>query len=258
MILTVDAGNTTTVFAVGRPNADDLSPVLRFATRADDTAEDWAARLLPAMERGGIFADSIRGVAIASVVPAVTTALIELCVRIFKVEPLVVSAESNLGITIDVDAPLEVGADRIANSVAAFELFGGPTIVVDLGTATKIESISASGSFRGGVIAPGIGVSLGVLVNRAARLYAVPLTPPPAAIGKNTTAAVQSGVVLGHVAMIEGMLRRVAEETESPNHVVLTGGYAGTIGESLQGVTDVRPDLTLVGVRRIYSRHRHT
>ncbi len=254
MFLAIDVGNTQTVFGAGRLDADEFASILRFATRTDDTADDWAVRVLPAMERAGIAIDAVRGVAIASVVPAVTVALLQFCRRSLNTDPLLVSAALDLGITVEVDAPLEVGADRLANAVAAFQLYGGPAIVIDLGTATKIESISASGAFRGGVIAPGLGVSLAALANRAARLYSVELTPPAAAIGKNTTAAVQSGVVLGHVAMIEGMLRRLAAETEPPRHIVLTGGYAQTLAPALPAVTAVRPDLTLIGIRRIHAQ----
>jgi type III pantothenate kinase len=257
MILTVDVGNTNTVFGVGRPTSDDFSPVIRLATHAVDTADDWAARLFPALERAGIFPDAIRGLAVASVVPDATKAIVELGARAFKVEPFVVSASLDLGISISVDDPSEVGTDRLANAVAAFELFGGPSIVVDLGTATKVESISESGVFRGGVIAPGIGVALSALASRAARLYAVELTPPASVIGKSTITAVQAGVVTGHAVMIEGLVGRMIEETEAPAHVIVTGGYASILGDSLPIATDIRPDLTLIGIRRIYARHHH-
>lgn len=167
-----------------------------------------------------------------------------------------VSVELDLGISVRTDAPGEVGADRLVNAAEAFRRFGGPVIVVDMGTATKIEAIDASGDFLGGVIAPGLGVSMESLTSRAARLFAVPLNLPETVIGKNTVHAVQSGVVAGHLAMIEGMVVRVKTELGGADHVVLTGGFSHALRDGSPIFTDFLPDLTIEGLQMLHRRNR--
>jgi type III pantothenate kinase len=168
-----------------------------------------------------------------------------------------VSSDLSLGIQVRTDAPHETGTDRIANCAAAYARFGGPVIVVDVGTATKIEAVTAGGEFLGGVIAPGPAVTLEALASRAARLYAVELRLPETAIGRNTVAAVQSGVVAGHLALIEGMVSRVRDELGGAQHVVLTGGFAEIFAPAKSCITDYVPDLTLRGLRLIWHWNRN-
>jgi type III pantothenate kinase len=256
MLLLVDAGNTNTVFGVADLDSNKISAILRFSSSRERTADEWLALLRPHLPQPEHEPDLPLGMIVSSVVPAMTRHLVDLGRRHFQLEPLVVNATFDLGIRIEVDAPNEVGTDRLVNSAYAFARYGGPTVVIDLGTGTKIEVITEDGAFIGGVIAPGLGLSLDALANRAARLYAVELAPPPAAIGRNTVAAVQSGVVIGHVAMIEGMLNRIVAECCQPRRVVLTGGYSSAVAGVLDGVTDHVPDMTLLGLRMLYDRNR--
>ena len=168
---------------------------------------------------------------------------------------MVVGPALELGITVGTEAPNETGTDRIANCAAAFARFGGPTIVVDLGTATKIEAITEGGDYLGGVIAPGLGLTLDALATRAARLFAVELKRPAETIGRSTVAAVQSGVVEGHLAMIEGLVERTRSELGEARHVVLTGGYSHVFAEARSVFTEFVPTLTLEGLRLIYRRN---
>jgi type III pantothenate kinase len=192
---------------------------------------------------------------ISSVVPAIGSAVKDFGRRCFGIDPIFVGAHLDLGIRVDVDSPAEVGSDRLVNCAYAFDRFGGPLIVVDLGTATKIEAVTADGVFLGGVIAPGLGLSLDALATRAARLYAVELRLPERAIGRNTVAAVQSGVVAGHLSMIEGMVARVAKELGAPKHVVLTGGFSDALATTSETFTNYVPDLTLRGLQFLYRRN---
>lgn len=253
MLLLVDVGNTHTVFGLSHVQSDDILLVRRFSSDRGRTADEWHALLQPISLRNATHSASISGMIVASVVPAITRHIVELGRRYVEVEPIVVDATLRFGIQLDVDAPSEVGADRLVNCAYAYAVFGGPTVVIDLGTATKIEVVSEDGRFLGGIIAPGIGLSLETLASRAARLYAVELETPTSAIGRNTIAAVQSGVVLGHIAMIEGMLGRISRELGEPRTVLLTGGFGAVVASSVLGLTKHIPDLTLRGLRLLYT-----
>lgn len=257
MLMVIDAGNTNTVVGLCDTGAGstDISVSWRLASTRERTAAEWFAIISPLLASTPAAGSGVSGMIVSSVVPAITTAIVELGRRFLNLDALLVSSAMDLGISVKTDNPAEVGTDRLVNGAYAFARFGGPTIVVDLGTATKIEAISDSGEFLGGIIAPGLGLSLETLASRAARLYAVELRHPPAAIGRNTIAAVQAGVVTGHIAMIEGMVDRVKKELGGANHVVLTGGFSGTISEDIRGVTDYVPDLTLSGLRYLYVRN---
>jgi type III pantothenate kinase len=251
-LLMIDVGNTNAVFGVSASELDDaVDPVWRFSSSRERMPDEWFALLHPLI--GDL---EISAAIISSVVPAITRNLVELCRRHLGLEPTVVGAQLDLGISIQTDAPSEVGTDRLVNSAYAFARWGGPCIVVDLGTATKIEAIASEGAYLGGVIAPGLGLTLEALATRAARLYAVELKTPPTAIGRNTVHAVQSGVVGGHLAMIEGMVARVQSELDAPARaIVLTGGFAATVADSIPIATDYVPDLTLRGLRYLYFRN---
>ncbi|CAN5623716.1 type III pantothenate kinase [soil metagenome] len=257
MILAIDVGNTNTVLGLF---ADDSSTPIdswRLSSNRERTADEWLGLLHPILS--GLLADRrIRGAIIGSVVPAVTGPMVSLCRNWLEVEPLLVSPKLNLGITLGQDHPNEVGADRIANAVAAHSITKGAAIVVDLGTATKIEAITASGEFVGGVIAPGLGLSRDALAQRAARLFAVDLSAPARAIGRNTLEAVQSGVVLGHTRMVEGMVEAARAEIADNAAVLITGGHASAILPSLRLPMQLEPDLTLLGLKLIYDRNANS
>ncbi|HKG25480.1 MAG TPA: type III pantothenate kinase [Thermomicrobiales bacterium] len=255
MLLGIDGGNTNAVFGLFAGDASETTAIWRLTSRRDRTADEWYALLAPLFVAGGLRPDSVDAVVLSSVVPAIGDALIRTARERFGVEPLVVGPALDLGITVRTDVPNETGTDRITNCAAAFARFGGPTIIVDLGTATKIEAITGSGDYLGGVIAPGLGLTLDALATRAARLYAVELRRPAAAIGSNTIAAVQAGVVEGHQAMIEGLVARVRGQLGGAEHVVLTGGYSHVFAETPSVFTDVVPTLTLEGLHLIYRRN---
>lgn len=255
MLLAIDVGNTNAVFGLFGADASEATVVWRLTSRRDRTDDEWFALLRPLLTERDIGAAGIDAVVVSSVVPAIGEALVQLSRRRFGVEPLVVSPLLDLGIVVRTEVPQETGTDRIANCAAAYARFGGPTIVVDLGTATKIEAITGDGEFIGGVIAPGLGLTLDALATRAARLYAVELKRPAAAIGRNTVAAVQAGVVEGHLAMIEGMVERVRQSLGDVRHVVLTGGYSQVFAETRSVFTDFVPTLTLDGLRLIFRRN---
>ena len=193
---------------------------------------------------------------IGSVVPQVTEAFEQICLRLFKTPPLVVSSGIRTGVRVATDNPREVGADRIVNAAAAHHLYGGPAIVVDFGTATTFDVVADDGSYLGGAIAPGLGISVDALISPTARLRRVGLIRPKSAIGKDTVAAIQSGVVYGHVALVEGMVERIRREIGKPAIAIATGGLAPLVAEATKTIDRIDPDLTLVGLRLIYQLNR--
>jgi type III pantothenate kinase len=255
MLLVVDVGNTNAVFGVYRSSSADLAKIWRLTSRRDRTADEWFALLQPLLVSRDGDRPRPEAMVVSSVVPAITTALERFAHDHLNVDPLIVRHDLDLGIRVCTAVPAETGTDRIVNAAAAFARFGGPTIVVDLGTATKIEAITGDGDYLGGVIAPGVGLALDTLAGRAARLYAVELKRPVSTVGRNTVGAVQSGVVEGHLAMIEGMVQRVRAELAGARHVVLTGGHSPLFADTTSVFTDVVPHLTLEGLRRIYLRN---
>jgi type III pantothenate kinase len=256
VLLAVDIGNSTSVFGLVDLTSGDVRLRWEIATDSRRTADEWHELLAPLLTKANLTVGSVSGAIMASVVPRMNAALSEAIRLWWGREPLFVTAHLNVGIELRVENPLRVGADRIVDAVAAYSRLGGPVIVVDAGTATKIDAVATGGAFLGGAIAPGIGIGRDALANRAAQLSAVPLTAPPQAIGRNTTEAVQSGVVLGHVAMIEGMVNRVREELGAHAPVVLTGGI-GHVLHPLSPVFDAfEPNLALEGLRLVWLRWR--
>jgi type III pantothenate kinase len=255
-VLAVDVGNSTTALAVVEPDSLTIRRSWRLASRSDRTADEWRSILSSLLRESDVQRESIVGYVIASVVPRITHSLMRMFQEWCQESPLIVSASSDLGIVVRVDRPEDVGADRLANAVAAAHVSSGPAVVVDAGTATKIDAISVAGDFLGGAIAPGIGIGLDILATRAARLYAVEIAAPAHVIGRNTTEAVQSGVVVGHIAMIEGLIARF-QQVLGPNiNVVATGGYGTILAASTSVIATVEPDLTLLGAVLIWRRQR--
>jgi type III pantothenate kinase len=226
--------------------------VWRMSTQRGEFGGEWATALDAHARRDGLDLGTVERVVLCSVVPVATNALLDYGRNWLRRPVLAVSSALNLGITLGMEQPEMVGVDRIANAVAAHQHVNGPVIVVDLGTATKVEAITANGVFRGGAIAPGVQVMTEALASRAARLFTVPLKLPERAIGRNTVEAMQSGIVLGHIKMIEGLVAEVAEELNAGGpEVLVTGGHAEVDGSPFRLIGRHDPMLTLNGIRRI-------
>src|SRR5579862_1705126 len=264
MLLTIDAGNTQTV--VGLFRGHDLVDHWRIATDADRTSDELALMIqqflgfhgfsfaLPKVSdpRGPEPAESqsITGVAICSGVPRVTAELRQMTERYFGFPALVLEPGVRTGMPILYDNPKEVGADRIANAVGAYDLYGGPTIIVDFGTATTIEAVSAAGEYLGGAIFPGVEIAMDALFGRAAGLRRVELQPPKHVIGKSTAESIQSGTIYGFSAQVDGLVAELGECT-----VISTGGLADLITPYARTVQHYEPWLTLYGLRIIFDRN---
>jgi type III pantothenate kinase len=286
VLLAIDVGNTQTVLGVFRgarpPRAEpdeaprpprvpgelpDLLHHWRVVTVPERTADEHALLVTELLRLVGLDVDGRRGagvarggreidgIAVSSSVPSVTAALREMAAQWFAAVPFVVVEPGvRTGIPILYDNPKEVGADRVANAVGAFDLYGGPAIVVDLGTATTFDAISATGEYLGGAISPGIEISMDALFAEAAALRRVELVPPRHAIGKSTVESIQSGAVFGYTALVDGLCRRIAAEL-GPARVIATGGLAGLIVPLSEVIEHHEPWLTLHGLRLVFERN---
>jgi type III pantothenate kinase len=250
-ILAVDIGNTN--IHIGLWQAGKWRYSWRARTVAGKTADEYAVLLRSFLSSEKLKTHHIEGVAIGSVVPALTGTWAALAQETLKLEPLVINHETKVGIRIEIDQPEQAGADRIINAAAAYKLYGGAAIVVDFGTATNFDVVSSDGAYRGGAIAPGLNIAHDALVARAARLHKVDLRPPGCIIGTNTIAAMQSGIFVGHVAMVEGLVARIKREMHEPDvKVIGTGGLAPLFQENTDCIDVIAPELTLDGLRIIY------
>lgn len=254
MILAVDIGNTQTVIGLLGDDAD-IQGRWRISTDANLTADEIRAKIGALLDLDGYRWDDVRGVVIASVVPSLTAAYGELAERACGCTPLVVGPGVKTGLPIAYENPHEVGADRIVNAVAAIDAHGAPVIVVDFGTATTLDVVDSSGAYLGGAIAAGIETSAEALFRRAARLSAVDLEAPARAIGRNTRESVQSGLLLGEAAMVDGLVRRTWAELGYECPVVATGGLAVRMAPLCETVTAVDADLTLQGLALVWRRN---
>lgn len=254
MLLAIDSGNTNAVFAVY--SGDKLRASWRISTNPRRTADEYAIWLTQLLSLAGLTTADIDAAIIGNVVPDAMFNLTQLCQRYLNCEPLVVGRpECRIGIGIDVDMPAkDVGADRVANSVAAGNRYKPPLIVVDFGTATNFDIVNKNGDYCGGVIAPGPNLSLQALEMAAAQLPHVAMVRPPAVVGRSTVPAMQSGVFWGYVGLIEGLVRRIREERSETMGVVGTGGLAALFAGATDAIETVDRDLTLWGLRLIY-RH---
>ena len=250
MLLAIDIGNTDTTLGVFE--GEELRATWHIATGIHRMADEYAALVLNLLHHQGLDVADIKEVALCSVVPPLTATFDELCQRYFHISPLVVGAGVKTGVRIRMDNPREVGADRIANAAAAHHLYGGPIIITDLGTATTFDTVSKEGDYLGGAIAPGIVSAAEALFTWAAMLPRVELTRPKRAIGTNTIAAMQSGIVFGYVGLIEGIVARIQQELGERAKVVATGGYAELMAKETAVIDVVNPNLTLIGLRLIY------
>jgi type III pantothenate kinase len=254
MLLAIDIGNTDTTFGVF--DGEELRATWHIATDIHRMADEYAALLLNLMRQQGLDIPDIKAIALCSVVPPLISTFDELFQRYFHITPLVVGAGVKTGVRIRMDNPREVGADRIVNAAAAHHLYGGPVIVTDLGTATTFDTVSKEGDYLGGAIAPGIMTAAEALFTRTSMLSRVELACPKRAIGTNTIAAMQSGIIFGYVGLIEGIVARIQKELEEKAKVVATGGYASHIAKETAIFDEVNPALTLIGLRLIYQMNK--
>jgi type III pantothenate kinase len=253
MLLAVEVGNTNTTFGLF---ADDgaLVTSYRLSTERERMPDEWFAMLAALLASDRHSLDEVDGVIISSVVPSVTTWLAEMSHSRLDLDPVVVSGELEIGLGLDVDEPRQLGADRIVDCVATFARYGGPAIIVDLGTATTFDVISSDGTYLGGAIAAGVGTSLKALATNAAQLFNVELQMPERVIGRNTADQLRAGLVAGHLAMVEGMIQRTRAELGAAATVVITGGLAPLFAGRSLLFDHYDPDLTLDGLRIIYER----
>lgn len=250
MLLVVDVGNTHTVYGLFK--GEEIDGHWRIATDPKRTTDETGILLREMFTFSGIDPSQIDGAIISCVVPPMLHSITRMCERYFKLTPLVVEPGIKTGLPILYQNPREVGADRIVNSVAAYALVKGACIVVDLGTATTFDYITPKGEYLGGIISPGIQISLEALFQRASKLPRVEIAKPPQVVGRNTVAAMQSGIYYGYIGLIDGVVRQIAEEVGTDPAVLATGGLASLIASGSATIEKVEPFLTLHGLKRLW------
>jgi type III pantothenate kinase len=254
MLLAIDAGNTNIVFAVCEGGA--IRAEFRAATKVPRTADEYAVWLFELLALKSIGAEDIAEAIIATVVPAALHDLRELCRRYFKCEPLIIGeADVDLGLGINTDRPSAVGADRLVNAVAAHAKYKGALIVIDFGTATTFDIVAENGDYEGGVIAPGVNLSVEALHQAAAMLPRVAIQRTQSVIGKDTIPAMQSGIYWGYVGLVEGLVARIKAEYERPMTAIATGGLASLFQSQVTAIDHTDPDLTIRGLALVHARN---
>lgn len=258
-LLVVDIGNTNVslgLFDYKTPAKGTLAQHWRTSTRREETSDEVALVLSALFAHAGRREEEVTDVIVSSVVPPLLPIWERVCTKLFDRPPLIVGPGVRTGMPVLYENPREVGADRIVNAVAAFELFGGPVIAVDFGTATTFDCVSREGEYLGGAIFPGIGISMEALFSRASMLHRVELARPKSVIGRTTTAALQSGLLYGYAGVVDSMVERIRGELGADARVVATGGLASRISPESRTIERVEPFLTLEGLRLIFEKNR--
>ena len=253
MLLAIEQGNTNTVFAVH--DGQDWVAQWRTATESSRTADEYAVWLSQFLQMQGLAIKVLDACIISTVVPQSLFHLRNLARRYLKTEPLVIGENADLGIALRIDNPAEAGADRLVNAVGAFAQYGGPLIVVDSGTATNFDIVGEDGAFEGGIIAPGVNLSMEALHKAAARLPRVAIQKPRKVIGTDTVGNMQSGIYWGYVSLIEGLIARIKAEYGRPMRVVGTGGVASLFQGATDSIDDFDPDITVRGLLEVWRRN---
>ena len=254
LLLVVDAGNTNVVFALF--DGPTLLNQWRTSTDIKRTADEYGVWLTQLIALDGIKPNDINAAILATVVPHTVFPLTHLCERYFKCAPLIIDNGNSVGINVEVTNPREVGADRLVNAVAAHAKFSGRLIVIDFGTATTFDIIRDDGAYVGGVIAPGVNLSIEALDRAAARLPRITVAKPPSVIGSDTVTAMQSGVYWGYISLIEGLVTRIKEEVGQSMRTISTGGLAPLFKNGTDLIDELESDLTLHGLRLVYDRRK--
>jgi len=254
MLLVIDLGNTN--LTLGVYESGKLGPRWRLATDHERMPDEYGLQMIGLLQHAGFTPAHLKGVCLSSVVPQLTDRMTWACQQYLNQTALVVSSDLKTGLTIRYDDPKAVGSDRLADAVAVRQIYTEPVCVVDFGTATTFNAISRSGEYLGGAITAGIGIASAALAQRAARLSSVPLAAPPGVIGRNTVHAMQSGMLFGYIAMMEGMAARFRAELGDDMRVVVTGGFSELIAKHTDIIDLVAPWLTLEGLRLIWEMNQ--
>jgi type III pantothenate kinase len=255
MLLTIDIGNTNITLGLYRER--EMLRAWRLATDHERMPDEYGLQMLGLIEQAGFSSKEVAHAALASVVPPLTSRFLQACDTYLDLEPFVVDAGVKTGLKIRYEDPKHaLGADRVVDAVAVLELYGGPACVVDFGTATTFDAISADGEYLGGAISPGIGIAADALFQRTAKLPRVDLNRPPGVIGSNTVHAIQSGLLFGYVALVEGMVARFRTELGSGMNVIGTGGLAEVIAKETDVLEILAPWLTLDGLRIVWEMNQ--
>lgn len=250
MLLTIDIGNTN--ITLGLYEGTKLGARWRLATDHERMPDEYGIQILGLLQHGGCSVAQLDGISMASVVPVLTSRLQQACKWYFNRRLLIVDESINTGVKLLVDDPKTVGADRIVDAVAVHTMYGGPACVVDFGTATTFDAITAAGEYLGGAIAPGIGIAAEALSSRTAKLPRVDLQMPPSVIGRNTVHGMQAGLMIGYISMVEGMVKRFRTELGPKMKVIATGGLAEIVAENTEVIDILAPWLTLDGLRILW------
>jgi type III pantothenate kinase len=251
MLLAIDIGNTNVV--IGVFDGEKLCADWRIGTNSQITSDEYAMIFKDLFGFAGLEFARISGVIISSVVPPILPVMTEMSKKYFQIQPMIVTHGMKTGITIRYENPKELGADRIVNAAAAYRMYGGPLVIVDFGTATTFCAITKAGEYLGGAIAPGMKISAEALFQRASKLPRVELTKPGAVIGSDTITAMQAGIIYGYAGLVDGIVERMKTELSPEAKVVATGGLAGLISPETKTIQEFRPQLTLEGLRLLFS-----